>query len=103
MRAADDLTTLPVLLTGMPTAVREVFSARTLGPLLDEGSPGHGTLLRTLEVFLAHNCSWARTAEALHLHVNTVHYRIRRIQDLTGRDLIRLDHKLDLYAALLCR
>ncbi|MGE6738544.1 helix-turn-helix domain-containing protein, partial [Streptomyces sp. NPDC059900] len=35
--------------------------------------------------------------------VNTVHYRIERVQDLTGRDLSRLDHKLDLRAALLCR
>lgn len=40
---------------------------------------------------------------ALHLHVNTVHYRIQRIEVLTDRDLSRLDHKLDLRAALLCR
>ncbi|MFI8338795.1 helix-turn-helix domain-containing protein [Streptomyces sp. NPDC085639] len=54
----------------------------------------------TLEVSLADNCSWARPAEALHLHVNTVHYRIERVEVLTGRDLSLLDHKLDLYAAL---
>ncbi|MFH8683511.1 PucR family transcriptional regulator [Streptomyces lydicus] len=60
-------------------------------------------LLETLEVFLAQHGSWARTAEALHLHVNTVHYRIQRIETLTGRDLSRLDDKLDLHAALLCR
>jgi DNA-binding PucR family transcriptional regulator len=56
-------------------------------------------LLETLEVFLANDCSWARTAQALHLHVNTVHYRIQRIEALTGRDLSRLDQR----AALLCR
>ncbi|MFE7053575.1 PucR family transcriptional regulator [Streptomyces californicus] len=60
-------------------------------------------LLETLETFLAHNGSWARTAEALHLHVNTVHYRVQRIEQLTGRDLARLDHRLDLRAALSCR
>lgn len=76
--------------------VRGVFGARTLGPL------GDGMLRETLEVFLANNCSWTRTAEALHLHVNTVHYRIERVESLTGRDLSRLDHKLDLYAALRC-
>ncbi|MFG2982958.1 helix-turn-helix domain-containing protein [Streptomyces sp. NPDC048258] len=38
----------------------------------------------------------------MHLHVNTVHYRIERVEVLTGRDLSRLDHKLDLYAALRC-
>ncbi|WP_314246757.1 helix-turn-helix domain-containing protein [Streptomyces sp. DSM 40907] len=59
-------------------------------------------LRETLEVFLANNCSWARTAEVFHLHVNTVHYRIEWVEVLTGRDLSCLDHKLDLYAALRC-
>ncbi|MFD4235859.1 PucR family transcriptional regulator [Streptomyces sp. NPDC058542] len=99
----EELATLESLLAGIPAEVRTIFSARTLGPLADSGTASHHTLLETLEVFLAHNCSWARTAEALHLHVNTVHYRIDRVQVLTGRDLSRLDHKLDLRAALLCR
>ncbi|MGN5378039.1 PucR family transcriptional regulator [Streptomyces lasalocidi] len=60
-------------------------------------------LLATLETFLACDGSWARTAQALHLHVNTVHYRMERIERLTGRDLSRLRDRLDLRAALLCR
>lgn len=98
-----DLTSLDALLAGIPADVRAVFSARTLGPLADESRAAHRVLLETLEAFLAHNASWARTAEAMHLHVNTVHYRVQRIEFLTGRDLSRLDHKLDLRAALLCR
>ncbi|MEV0113593.1 PucR family transcriptional regulator [Streptomyces sp. NPDC050844] len=101
--AVEELSSLDSLLAGIPADVRTIFSAATLGPLADREPAAHSRLLETLEVFLAHNCSWARTAEALHLHVNTVHYRIERIQDLTGRDLSRLDHKLDLRAALLCR
>ncbi|MGW6707019.1 PucR family transcriptional regulator [Streptomyces sp. NPDC054956] len=68
----------------------------------DAGGARGRDAAQTLEVFLANNCSWTRTAEALHLHVNTVHYRIERVEALTGRDLSRLDHKLDLYAALRC-
>ncbi|MFJ2738791.1 PucR family transcriptional regulator [Streptomyces sp. NPDC087440] len=101
--AVEDLSSLESLLAGIPAGVRRIFSARTLGPLVDESTAAHHRLLETLEVFLAHNCSWTRTAEALHLHINTVHYRINRVQHLTGRDLSRLDHKLDLRAALLCR
>ncbi|MFE4454072.1 helix-turn-helix domain-containing protein [Streptomyces sp. NPDC056796] len=101
--SVEDLTTLHALVAGIPQAVREVYSRRTLGPLVEGGGPSERMLLETLEVFLAHNGSWARTAEALHLHVNTVHYRVRRIEKLTGRDLSRLGHKLDLRAALLCR
>ncbi|MFJ8309569.1 MULTISPECIES: PucR family transcriptional regulator [unclassified Streptomyces] len=101
--AVEELSSLDSLLAGIPADVRAIFSARTLGALAHGGPASHHMLLETLEVFLAHNCSWARTAEALHLHVNTVHYRIERVQLLTGRDLSRLDHKLDLRAALLCR
>ncbi|MZD09932.1 PucR family transcriptional regulator, partial [Streptomyces sp. SID5785] len=101
--AVEDLASVESLLAGVPAEVREVFSRVTLGPLADGSAGSHGALLETLEAFLAHNCSWARTAQALHLHVNTVHYRIDRIRVLTGRDLTRLDHRLDLWAALRCR
>ncbi|KOY55888.1 PucR family transcriptional regulator [Streptomyces sp. XY332] len=96
VRSVEQLDTLAALLAGVPEEVRAVYAARTLGAL------GDGMLRETLEVFLANNCSWTRTAEALHLHVNTVHYRIERVESLTGRDLSRLEHKLDLYAALRC-
>ncbi|MEU1868033.1 helix-turn-helix domain-containing protein [Streptomyces gardneri] len=101
--AAEDLTSLEALLAGVPDDVREVYRTTVLGPLLRGGRSSNALLLETLEVFLAHNCSWARTAETLHLHVNTVHYRVQRVETLTGRDLSRLDHRLDLRAALLCR
>lgn len=99
----EELTTLGSLLAGVPADVRRAFSTRVLGPLARGGSASHRMLLETLEVFLDRHGSWARTAESLHLHVNTVHYRIQRIEALTGRDLSRLDHKLDLHAALVCR
>lgn len=100
---ATSLTTLDTLLTGIPAEVRTAFSRTVLGPLLDTRSASAAALLDTLEVFLLHDGSWARTAEALHVHVNTVHYRIQRIEHFTGRDLSRLRDRLDLWAALLCR
>ncbi|MCZ0972244.1 helix-turn-helix domain-containing protein [Streptomyces albulus] len=103
MSSVDELSTLGSLLSGVPGEVRTAFSSRVLGPLSRGGSASHRMLMETLEVFLAQHGSWARTAEILHLHVNTVHYRVQRIEALTGRDLSRLDHKLDLHAALLCR
>lgn len=103
LTAIEELTTLDALLAGVPADVRTAFGIHALGPLADDTNPSHRMLLETLDVFLTHNGSWARTAEALHLHVNTVHYRIQRVELLTGRDLARLDHKLDLKAALLCR
>ncbi|WP_411070287.1 PucR family transcriptional regulator [Streptomyces sp. cmx-4-25] len=98
-----DLGGLALLLAGVPADVREVYRTTVLGPLLGAGQGSGAMLLETLEAFLAHDCSWTRTAEALHIHVNTVHYRVERIETLTGRDLSRLDDRADLRAALLCR
>jgi DNA-binding PucR family transcriptional regulator len=39
----------------------------------------------------------------MHVHVNTVRYRIRRIEELTGRDLARLDDQVDFFLALQIR
>lgn len=101
--AVGDLANLEALLAGVPGDVKEVFSHRVLRALLPVERASNAVLLETLEAFLAHDGSWARTAKVLHLHVNTVHYRIARVEVLTGRDLSRLDHRLDLRAALLCR
>ncbi|MFD5769035.1 PucR family transcriptional regulator [Streptomyces sp. NPDC127049] len=98
-----DLGGLATLLAGVPASVREVYRENVLGPLTRAGRGSGAMLLETLEVFLAHDCSWTRTAEALHVHINTVHYRVERIESLTGRDLSRLDDRVDLRAALLSR
>ncbi|MEU8947364.1 helix-turn-helix domain-containing protein [Streptomyces sp. NPDC048489] len=97
------LTGLDTLLTGIPADVRTAYSRTVLGPLLDTRNASFAALLQTLETFLACDGSWSRTAEALHLHVNSVHYRIGRIEHFTGRDLSRLHDRLDLRAALHCR
>ncbi|MFJ6835446.1 helix-turn-helix domain-containing protein [Streptomyces sp. NPDC091209] len=36
------------------------------------------------------------------LHVNTVHYRVQRIEHFTGRDLSRPADRFDLWTVLLC-
>ncbi|MGW8455701.1 helix-turn-helix domain-containing protein [Streptomyces niveus] len=100
---AASFTGLAALLTGIPEEVRVAYSHTVLGPLLAADNASSAVLLQTLETFLARDGSWARAAEELHLHVNTVHYRIGRVEQITGRDLSRLDDRLDLRAALLCR
>jgi len=43
-------------------------------------------LLRTLETYLRENLDRRRTAAALHVHPNTLDYRLKRIVELTGLD-----------------
>ncbi|MFF4043612.1 PucR family transcriptional regulator [Streptomyces sp. NPDC001816] len=87
----------------VPAEVRAAYSHAALGPLLESDRTATAVLLSMLETFLACDGSWARTAKALHLHVNTVHYRIQRIAHFAGRDLSLLSDRLDVWAALVCR
>ncbi|WP_344446540.1 PucR family transcriptional regulator, partial [Kitasatospora nipponensis] len=100
--AGAELDSLAALVRGIPVEVATAFRRRLLDPLTEHDRSTGGALLGTLVTFLDHDCSWSRTAQVLHVHVNTVHYRVRRIEELTGRDLGRLDDRLDLRAALLC-
>ena len=52
---------------------------------------------------LACSGSWNACAVRMYVHVNTVRYRIRRIEELTGRDLSRLDDQVDFFLALRIR
>ncbi|WP_045305489.1 PucR family transcriptional regulator [Saccharothrix sp. ST-888] len=100
--SSGELGSLADLLRGVPVEVTAAFHRRLLAPVVEHDRENTVSLLGTLNTFLDHDGSWARTAEALHLHVNTVHYRIRRIEELTGRSLARLEDRIDLRAALLC-
>ncbi|MGI5218477.1 PucR family transcriptional regulator [Nocardia sp. CA-290969] len=56
-----------------------------LGSLLDP-LDGHPELTRTLRTHIANNLNRQRTARTLHIHPNTVDYRLKRIGELTGLD-----------------
>lgn len=45
---------------------------------------GSKELLETCVTFLGTGCSMEATARALYIHPNTVRYRIKRIQEITG-------------------
>ncbi|MGW4364317.1 PucR family transcriptional regulator [Nocardia takedensis] len=56
-----------------------------LGSLLD-ALEAHPELLETLQRHIANNLNRQRTARVLHVHTNTVDYRLKRIGQLTGFD-----------------
>ncbi|QDY79660.1 PucR family transcriptional regulator [Streptomyces qinzhouensis] len=89
-----------LLLPFVPDDVRRAFTARLLDPLREYDRRHRAELIPTLEAFLDCDGSWTRCAAQLHLHVNTLRYRVGRIEQLTGRDLARLEDKLDFFLAL---
>ncbi|GAA2695786.1 PucR family transcriptional regulator ligand-binding domain-containing protein [Nonomuraea recticatena] len=96
----EELATHVLLLASVPDDVRHVFKVRLLDPLRSYDQVHKADLVRTLEAFLQCSGSWTKCSELLHVHVNTLRYRIQRIQDLTGRDLSRLEDRVDFFLAL---
>lgn len=78
----------------------EAFYERILGPLLTYGGTAGEDFLQTLSTYLRENGSWTRTKDLLHIHGNTLTYRLRRISELLGMDLNRYEDRLKLQLAL---
>jgi hypothetical protein len=96
----DRLGSYAVLLGAVPGQLRRAYRSRVLGPLLEHDRAHRTDLVATLAMYLECSGSWARCAERMHVHVNTLRYRIERIEALTGRDLRRLEDQADLLLAL---
>ena len=65
---------------------RQVFQ-QVLGRLAEYDVQQGSQLLMSLKTFLEHNRSWLGAAQHLHIHKQTLVYRIRRIEAITGRSL----------------
>ena len=65
------------------TALGERLQARYLQPLRDGSSAG-AELERTLRAYLEHGFRGEPTANSLHIHMNTLRKRLRRIEQLNG-------------------
>jgi hypothetical protein len=100
---SDEVASHELLLASVPGSVLRSFRDRLLGPLLAYDERHRAELLPTLREFLACSGSWNACAARMYVHVNTVRYRIRRIEELTGRDLSCLDNQVDFFLALRIR
>jgi purine catabolism regulator len=66
-----------------------------------EGDPAYADeLLRSLDAFLEHNGHWERAAAQLFCHRHTLRYRIRRVEELTGRSLASPRDRIEFWLAL---
>ncbi len=67
-----------------------------------QSNDSKGVLFKTLSVFFTHNCDLMETCAELHIHRNTLRYRLEKIEQLTHLNLNNLDEKVQLYLALKC-
>jgi purine catabolism regulator len=91
-----------LLAVGDPDVLR-LYCDRLLGPVLAGDSAYAAELLHSLELFILHNGQWERAARELHCHRHTLRYRMRKIEELTGRDLSRATDRIEFWLALRAR
>ncbi len=76
------------------------FYQEMLGPLLAHDARNDGTLVETLEGFFRCNGNLSETARVMHLHRNSLLYRLDRIEAILGRSLEDSELRLSLQIAL---
>jgi hypothetical protein len=91
---------LAMLVAAAPVEAAHLMNV-VLKPVLDLPGLERTRLLDTLEHWFDAGGSAATTAERLYVHANTVRYRLRRVEELTGRSLSDPHTVADLGAALL--
>jgi purine catabolism regulator len=95
-----DLGSFQLLLSLQEDEALRLFCDSILGPI--EASEGHygGELMRSLEAFIEENGQWERAARRLYCHRHTLRYRIRRVEELTGRNLSSARDRIEFWLAL---
>ena len=98
-----DLGTYQLLLSLQDPEALGTFAASVLGPIdaYDERHGGH--LIPSLRAFLERNARWEAAANDLYVHRHTLRYRMRKIEELTNRDLASARDRMELFLALRAR
>ena len=82
-----DLGAFQLLLSLQDDEALRLYCDSVLAPLLAGGEEYGDELTRSVEVFIECGGQWERAARELYCHRHTLRYRIRRVEELTGRDL----------------
>jgi purine catabolism regulator len=95
-----DLGAFTLLLSIQDDDALGLYCDSVLGPIEQGDGEYGGELLRSLEAFIEQNGQWERAARELFCHRHTLRYRIRRIEELTGRDLTSARDRIEFWLAL---
>ncbi len=96
----DDLGSFQLLLSVQDDDALRLFCESILAPVEEGDAAYGGELRRSLEVFIECNGQWERAARRLSCHRHTLRYRVRRIEELTGRSLDTARDRIDFWLAL---
>ena len=76
------------------------YCSNTLGRLIEHDCKNEGELLPTLRKLLDTGGNNKATADQLYIHVNTLYYRINKIEQILNIDLAKMNVRVELYTAI---
>jgi purine catabolism regulator len=95
-----DLGSIQLLLSLQGERGVELFTTSLLGSLVAHDDRHRSALVDSLRAYIEANGRWADAAAALSVHRHTLRYRMRKVEELTGRDLADAEDRLELWLAL---
>lgn len=98
-----DLGAFTLLLSVQDGEALQLYCESVLGPIENSDERYAAELLRSLEAYIERNGHWERAAGDCYCHRHTLRYRIKRIEELTGRDLSRANDRVEMWLALRAR
>jgi purine catabolism regulator len=98
-----DLGTYRLLLSMTDPDALRAFADALLAPLDAYDAAQGGDLIASLQAFLQHNARWETAAAELFVHRHTLRYRMRKVEELTGRDLSSSFDRMEFWLALRAR
>jgi sugar diacid utilization regulator len=99
----EDLGTYQLLLSLQDPAALGTFADSVLARLDQYDEQHAGDLVPSLRAFLDRNARWESAAKDLFVHRHTLRYRMRKVEDLTGRDLSSARDRMEFFLALRAR
>ena len=76
------------------------FCEEMLGKVIAYDEKTDGELMPTLRKLLDSNVNMKSTADSLFIHVNTLYYRVNKIEELLGIDFSSMNSRVNLFIAI---
>ncbi|MEZ5076370.1 MAG: PucR family transcriptional regulator ligand-binding domain-containing protein [Solirubrobacterales bacterium] len=95
-----DLGAFTLLLSIQDDEALGLYCDSVLGPIERGDEEYGGELVRSLEAFIEQNGQWEKAARQVYCHRHTLRYRMRKVEELTGRDLSVAHNRIEFWLAL---
>ena len=99
--AYDELGIYKILTDVKETAIYPDFVREVLGKLMEYDREHRTEYVKILKAYFENDCSTVCTAEALYCHKNTLTYKLNKIKEVLGYDILSNENRVRIMVAFL--